>query len=216
MIIFEKLLQDKLTQKIGRPVDLSITDNVSSMIYVRRNGKGYSVRLHHMFIDADISIIDDIAQFVRTGRSNLIQKFIDEHTFLIRTPSQKKEPRISTTGQYYDLKKIYNDLNRKYFKGKVSCTITWGRRRRRKGRRSIQFGCYYDTLDLIRINPRLDSPRVPRYFIKYIVFHEMLHSIFNPGSPESHTKAFKEKEREFKYFHKAAAWQEKNLSMFIR
>lgn len=216
MIIFEKLLQDKLTQKIGRPVDLTITDNVSSMIYVRRNGKGYTVRLHHMFIDADTSIIDDIARFVRTGRSDLIQKFIDEHTFLIRTSSQKKEPRISTKGQYYDLTKIYNTLNREYFNGKVSCAITWGRRRRRKARKSIQFGCYYDALDMIRINPRLDSPRVPRYFIAYIVFHEMLHSIFNPGSRKSHTKEFKEKEREFRHFHKAVEWQKKNLSMFIR
>ena len=216
MEIFEAILQDKLKQKIGKPVDLTITDNISSIIYIRRNGQGYTIRLHHMFIDADEKLLNDIAAYAKTGESKLIQKFIDEHTFLIRTPTEKREPRISTKGEHHNLRPLFHSLNKQYFRGRASCTITWGRRRRRKARSSIQLGCYDNNLDLIRINPRLDSSRVPRYFIEYIVFHEMLHSILNPKSEKSHTKEFKNKEKEFKHYHQATAWQKKNLNMFIR
>ena len=216
MKIFEAILQDKLKQKIGKPVEMTITDNVSSMIYIKRNGKGYTIRLHHMFIDADNRLLDDIACYARTGKSKLIQKFIDEHSFLIRTPAEKREPRISTRGEHHNLKPLFNSVNKQYFRGGASCAITWGRHRRRKGRSSIQLGCYDNNLDLIRINPRLDSVRVPRYFIEYVIFHEMLHSILNPRSEKSHTKEFRDKEKTFKQYYQAAAWQKKHINMFIR
>ncbi|MFC1478977.1 SprT-like domain-containing protein [Planctomycetota bacterium] len=216
MEIFEAILQGKLKHKIGKPVDLTITDNVSSMIYIRKNDKGFTIRLHHMFIDADNRLLDDIACYANTGKSKLIQKFIDEHSFLIRNPAEKREPRISTIGEHHNLLSLFNTLNERYFRSKASCAITWGRRRRHKGRRSIQLGSYNSNLDLIRINPRLDSPRVPLYFIEYIVFHEMLHSILNPASKASHTKEFRDKEKAFKQYHQAATWQKKHINMFIR
>ena len=215
MEIFESTLQRRLGPKIGAPVDLTITDNRSSMIHIRKNGKGYIIRLHHMFIDADNSVLNDIAQFARTGKSSLLQHYIDSHMSLIKKPV-KREPQISTRGAYYNLTRIYNSLNRIYFSERVKCRITWGRSRRGKNKRAIQFGCYDRSMDLIRINPKLDSARVPRYFIEYIVFHEMLHSVHSPASKGSHTQAFKERERAFKHYQQACAWQKKNIGLFIR
>ena len=44
-------------------------------------------------------------------------------------------------------------------------------------RRSIKLGSYSATERLIRVHPALDRPWVPRYFVSYIVYHEMLHHV---------------------------------------
>ena len=66
-----------------------------------------------------------------------------------------------------------------YFDGLVDARICWGSEGRARGRKrsTIKLGSYSAQEQLIRIHPRLDQPFVPRYFISFVIFHEMLHHV---------------------------------------
>src|SRR3712207_8543596 len=46
-----------------------------------------------------------------------------------------------------------------------------------KKRNTIKLGSYSAIERLIRIHPTLDAEWVPRYFVSYIVYHELLHHV---------------------------------------
>jgi hypothetical protein len=66
---------------------------------------------------------------------------------------------------------------------------------------------------MIRINPILDSRSVPRYFLEFIVYHEMLHA--DIGIKKGvvrriiHSSEFKKREKLFKHYEKAINWEKK-------
>ena len=77
--------------------------------------------------------------------------------------------------------------------------------------RKRRLGSFHRDRNLIRINPVLDSKNVPRYFIEYVVYHEMLHAAERVescvGRQRVHTKEFKRREKVFKYYEQALAWE---------
>jgi predicted metal-dependent hydrolase len=79
--------------------------------------------------------------------------------------------------------------------------------------RKRRLGSYQRDRDIIRINPVLDSKRVPRYFLEFIVYHEMLHAAFavESGSTKQrvHSLEFKRRERLFKNYALALQWEER-------
>ena len=60
---------------------------------------------------------------------------------------------------------------------------------------------------MIRINPRLDSARVPHYYMEFLVYHEMLHAEIGAkkvnGRRIVHSGEFKKREKEFRLYKKA-------------
>jgi predicted metal-dependent hydrolase len=94
---------------------------------------------------------------------------------------------------------------------------------RKRRRRSIRFGSYVPQEDLIRIHPLLDQPFVPEYFVRYIVFHEMLHAYLgrSEGLSEhalSHSPEFRQMERAYPDYVCAQAWENSrgNLAKLLR
>ena len=63
---------------------------------------------------------------------------------------------------------------------------------------------------------------VPRWFIEYVVFHEMLHSVVPDKYDRKrrrrivHTEEFLEKERKFRWYRRAKAWEVANLPRLLR
>ena len=101
--------------------------------------------------------------------------------------------------------------------------ITWGKLPTIRRRRSIRLGSYSEEDELIRIHPYLDQPQVPEFFIKYIVFHEMLHAhlgveVLASGRRNVHSREFNRKERAYHEYDRAVAWQEtpKHLNRLLR
>ncbi len=104
----------------------------------------------------------------------------------------------------------------------IDVPISWGRDSGRNTR-SIRFGGYYPGEALIRIHPRLDQSFVPKYVIRYIVYHEMLHAHIGIEQTEGgrrsiHPRTFKRMERTFPEYEKAVAWIEDsgNLRRILR
>src|SRR5690606_9202221 len=112
-----------------------------------------------------------------------------------------------------DLQQLYDEVNRTEFEGAVDCGITWGRLPTRRRRRSIRFGSYSPKEHLIRIHPYLDQAFVPAFFVRYIVFHEMLHAVMGieelpSGRRAIHPPAFKRREEQYPDFARAVRWLE--------
>jgi hypothetical protein len=113
-------------------------------------------------------------------------------------------------------------LNDRYFRGRLSgYKVIWGRRRKHRPREQFIFGTIQEEDRVIRINPALDQPFVPLWFLRYVLYHEMLHSVV-PDQPLSahrrrvHTEEFNRREREFPHYRRARRWEEENLSRFLR
>ena len=90
-------------------------------------------------------------------------------------------------------------------------------------RRSIRFGSYTPVDELIRIHPYLDQAFVPEFFVRYIVFHEMLHAHMGieetpNGRRRIHPPAFRRREEEYGDYDRAVAWMndESNLRRLLR
>jgi len=77
----------------------------------------------------------------------------------------------SASGHQYHLEEIFEDLNRRFFHGLMGRPqLTWSRDHARN-----RLGHYDPAHNAIVISRVFDHPRVPRFVVEYIVFHEMLH-----------------------------------------
>ena len=77
----------------------------------------------------------------------------------------------SAQGLVYDLDEAFEELNRRFFYGLLARPqMTWSRSH---ARNSL---AHYDPAhNAIVVSRIFDHPRVPRYALEYIVYHEMLH-----------------------------------------
>ncbi len=106
-------------------------------------------------------------------------------------------------GRHFDLEKLFEDLNARYFDSKLARPhIGWSNRTWRR-----QFGCYDPGPNHILLNRRMDRPGVPQFAVEYVLFHEMLH-VKHPTrksgcSLVSHSREFREEEKRFAEFARA-------------
>jgi hypothetical protein len=197
-------------------VSLAITDNSTSMLSVRKKGNTISVRLHRIFLDARHDIIEEIAVFIkkRKGSTPLLRRFVKENLIRVRNAPPKRV-KINTQGNYHNLGEIYDSLNRDHFQEKLSCPITWGTGRARYAVRKRTLGSYSRHANIIRINTILDRKHVPRYFIEFVVYHEMLHADMDPtvknGRNIVHSRDFRSREKQFRDYERALKWERKKI-----
>src|SRR5438270_2949422 len=136
-------------------------------------------------------------------------------------PMQRELP-FAHVGRYFDLRAIFNKLNAKYFRKRLrKYTITWGRKRKERPREYFIFGSIQEEDRIIRIHPLLDAQFVPRWFLEYVIYHEMLHAVVPEETDENgrrkvHTDEFYRRERQFHCFHRARRWEDENLDRFLR
>lgn len=113
-----------------------------------------------------------------------------------------------------DLLKIFDVLNAKYFGGLVCGGIGW--RKLSLGENASMGLCYFRER-VIHINEVLDDPRVPLWYLRAVVFHEMLHLYLGPqqfdvdGYQYPHNERFKSLEARYPDSSKARAYEYKSL-----
>ncbi len=188
------------------PVELKLTRNRVTLISVEFPSDGPTkVRAHEVFLKASTEVLTSLRTYIRTRRKDAWKPVADYvHEARTAHPSSGSEA-LSTKGEVYDLQSIFDGVNHEFFNGSVSCRISWGRGRPpgRKGRRSksIRYGSWDATTQTIRIHPILDDKRVNAEFLRYIVFHEMLHTIVPEtkinGRRFDHSPQFRALERTF-------------------
>jgi len=106
-------------------------------------------------------------------------------------------------GEFFDLNEIFKDLNGRYFSGKLRMpTMGWSLRPSRS-----TLGHYDPAHDAVVISCLLDSAESSDLIVSYVLFHELLHTIFPAESRIArrcvHTAEFKAAEKSFEGYEAA-------------
>jgi hypothetical protein len=134
----------------------------------------------------------------------------------------QRQLNLRHEGTHFDLRPIFDGLNKRYFRGRLrDYEVMWGRRRKHRPKEYFIFGTIQEQDRVIRINRALDQPFVPPWFLRYVLYHEMLHSVvpdeaLSQGRRRVHTEEFNRRERQFPGYRRARRWEEENLSRFLR
>ena len=204
--------QQYLAECLTKPVIVVFTGNSTSMLSARMSDGVLRVRLHRMFLHADSRVLNEIVSYLKNKRGAMphFRSFVrDNREQLSRKPPKKVIVR--TAGNVHDLCGLYDEINREYFGGMINAAITWGSGSPRHAVRKRTLGSYSERSRTIRIHPALDRKTVPRYYVAFVVYHEMLHAAM--GTPlqgkrrSVHSREFKTREKLFKDFEKATAWE---------
>jgi len=95
---------------------------------------------------------------------------ISQKAHLVRQIRGRKRIQ-SPRGHTYDLEKVFDELNTRFFYGLLARPqMTWSR-----GHARNSLGHYDPAHNAIVVSRVFDHPAVPRCAIEYIVYHEMLH-----------------------------------------
>lgn len=132
-----------------------------------------------------------------------------------------RQHRLDPRGQVYNLADLFAEQNETHFKGELAAPIGWGRWSPRESRARIRLGSCGGQPPRIRVHPVLDHGEVPLPFVRFIVFHEMLHLAMppRPGSGSRrliHPKAFRAVERAHPDYEFASAWERENVTRLLQ
>jgi hypothetical protein len=152
-----------------------------------------------------------LAKLYRLKISKDQERIYREHTLhplildATEAARRKRGYKVTTSprGKVYDLDELFGELNEHYFAGQLERPVlSWSQRATRRvlGHNDHVHGA-------IIISRTLDSPRVPRLLVEYVLYHEMLH-IKHPPRPARgrtiyHSAAFRADERRFERFDEA-------------
>lgn len=217
---------EEFTAKVEHHLDCRlecvVTRNRSTMLRVLDSHVRGVIRLslHEMFLSAPEEVILSIVAYIKRSRKErlLHSKRLKEYIHVHYGNYEHKKPILYTQGQVYDLALLFNELNEEYFEGHLPLSITWFQGR--GGNRRILFGKYEQSMRLVKISNLLDDALVPLYFIRYIIYHEMAHSVVEgyvdaKGHCRMHGPEFKMVEKRFREYKKARAWEKENKERFF-
>jgi hypothetical protein len=218
-------LERRLELAVAGPVKLAVTDNLRRMVSQSRTRGSLRVRVHMMFLGAPERVRQALVDFVARGderASGVVGEYIEANLYRIRASRPVTQP-LRTRGRFHDLAAVLSSVNAEYFAGAHGeVLVTWARRTRPLGakRDTIKLGSYSAEERLIRVHPVLDRKWVPRYFLSYIVYHELLHHIIPAGTSGKrdtvHPPELLRKEREFRHYERALAWEQRNIGRLLR
>jgi hypothetical protein len=216
-------LADAIAALVAEPVRLTVHDNRSTMVSWRRVSGRLHYRVHHMFLDAPAEVVEALAAFGHPGaaaRRRSAGRRIDAYVRRHRTRIGEGRPvRLQARGRFHDLKVLFEEENASWFGNAVTARIGWGTLRGGGRQRSIKTGVYLHDLRVIRIHPALDQPEVPEFYVRSVVFHEMLHQVVPVVERRRrrlvHPAEFRRQERAHPDFARARAWESANLHLLL-
>lgn len=187
---------------------------------------GLEVRLSWFFADAPPDVREAVARWLRVGRrarksSELLDRWIAT-TLAELPPAPRREPRVEPRGEVHDLRALARELDvRGHVELETQPRLTWGRRRRSRARHSLQLGSYQPGEHLVRVHPVLDQDWVPEWFVRYVLFHELLHAALPADRTDGprtvhHPPEFRRRERSYPDYRRALLWQERHLPLLLR
>lgn len=230
-----RALFDHLQERLdGRLRSLKLTDNRRSILSVRpahsQDPDGLAVRLHRGFVGAPDGVLTAVAVLIEGARDprlrstsrRAVRRWMDRYWAEHGPPERRTPVTLRPVGETLDLRELRDDLNRRFFDGRLSVHITWshvfpGTVCRT---RSIRLGSFQEDLGVVRIHPALDRRGVPRHVVESVVYHELLHADIPPvienGRRYVHTPEFRRRERLFPDHRRAQTWIRKNLKRLLR
>lgn len=126
--------------------------------------------------------------------------------------SRARNLRFEPEGEQRDLAEVFDYVNSYYFSGRLDAPVlAWSSESPRQ-----RLGFYFEALNLLAANKVLDSERVPRYVLEFVVYHELLHHVNAADARRvrrvHHTRDFREQERAFTHYEDAERWLRRIVS----
>ena len=220
-----------LSTELGAAVEVRFGHARSSVVMARvdpRSGT-WTVRLNAMFADAPDTVQAALGVWLRSGRRarracTTLDDWIE--TRLVRLHREEPTPlRLRTRGRHHDLEALARelasgDLRAEFARDADLPRITWGRSRPSRSRRALRLGSFDYAARVVRIHPVLDQAAVPRWFVRYVLFHELLHAVLDeparPGRRVLHGPQFRQRERRYADYERARRWEEAHIAALIR
>jgi len=214
--IFQEAYRELPPRTPAPPMHISFYPFVSINNTIRmRQGELY-IRLSDLLEGASENVLHSIAHIllaklyrvpIDRAHNARYRRYVASHDVsakarLVRQMRGRKHIR-SARGHHYHLEEIFDDLNRRFFHGLMGRPqLTWSQNPARSS-----LGHYDPAHNAIVISRVFDHPRVPRYAVEYILYHEMLH-LKHPvrlrGSRRCvHSREFQEEEKMFPEHDKA-------------
>jgi hypothetical protein len=183
---------------------------------IRRKGSVWIVRISDHCRHAPEPVLEAIVAILacKIMRKKPGRKHWNAYELFRKNPSvlelvrnrrlQEGRKRIANhEGKCHSLQKISQEINSHYFNNQVEISrIGWGVRIG-----WARLGHYDPVHRTITLSPALDSSQVPKFVVSYIVYHEMLHTIFEDTSDlralKHHPPEFRRIEKAFPDYDKA-------------
>ncbi len=207
-----------------KQLKLTINNNQTALINARPArvaGDIPFLSVHYIFLDCSDEILDALIDMLtvhpKAEHSQMLRYYIDR--YYTSVPAVIDDADLCSRGVVYDLNSLFDDMNRQYFGARLGYVrVSWmkGTHACTKKRRGVLFGSYDSRLRLIRLNPCLDRAEVPLYFVRFVLYHEMLHAMLDPERRPGkrhmvHTARFRMLEKRFPQYADAKAWEQKFL-----
>jgi hypothetical protein len=157
---------------------------------------------------------------------SILEKTVWEYVYALpNAPKQRSRFNPASfsagaRGQKYDLREVFDSVNKRYFNGTLAALLRWGGPRSKMSYHMAKTAPDGQKFNLITIAGAYDHHDVPRFAIEAIMYHEMLHIAVPPyirqGRKVVHGQEFKKAEREFKDFEAWRRWERCELPLIIR
>jgi len=210
--------EEYLARRLGRPVKVILGRARRHPVVLEDDGRTLCVRLHRLFEEAPADVRDDVVRWVAVGqRDPDACARLNEWTAARLAAWPRPRPPLRPQGRVHDLRplraSLLSDELRRDFEERAPPAVTWGRRVRSRARHSLRLGSYDEGIELVRIHPVLDRREVPPWFVRFVLFHEMLHAAL-PGA--CHGAAFRAREHAHPDCARAHSWQRARLKRLLR
>ena len=194
-----------------------------------RAAQEIDLRLHERFASAPPEVCEALGRWMRSGKRArracvLLDGWIAAEIETL--PRRARRQSLRPNGRVHDLAPMAEELVTTLFLadfpgGDNAPWVTWGRRAKSRSRGSLRLGSFIPEDNLIRLHPVLDGVSVPEWFVRYVLFHELLHAALPPcrGSGQRwihHGADFRRRERRYPDFARALTWERQNLARLVR
>jgi hypothetical protein len=176
---------------------------------IRRKGSAWIIRISDHCCNAPRSVLEAIIALLACKivhkkprlKYRRAYEIFRNNPFVLEAVRRRRQLKgrkhiAGYEGRCHSLQKIYLEINNRYFNNQIDIgRIGWGFRRSWN-----RLGHYDPVHHTVTLSPVLDSPKVPEFVVSYIVYHEMLHAIFEDTSAG---RAHKHHHRDFRQAEKA-------------
>jgi hypothetical protein len=138
-------------------------------------------------------------------------------------PPRRIDPdslRFATNGAVYDLRGIFDSINSHFFNGTVDAVLKWGSPGSLSSYQTSRLCSNGQKVHMIVIAGTYDHPKVPRFAIEAVMYHEMLHIVIPPrqgnGRKVIHGADFRKAERAYPEFDKWMHWEREHMRRYGR
>ncbi len=212
-------LERDLSERCQLDVVIVLNENRTTMLNVlKQDAKGLTLSMHRIFLNASPEIREVLAAFLlrksKRQQSQTLRQYIYHQLNKEDYSDRVNQTRLVSAGKVYHLESLFTEVNEVYFSGSLDIPVTWYGRATKKYTRTL--GLYDSLLQVIKIHHCLDRSTVPKFFISFVMYHEMLHHVVpsqidSRGHCRHHNKTFRDKEREFLYYREAKEWEKKHI-----